>query len=480
MALAGLLTGKHGTEFLGFTQRGGSLRPIVIAVVVLAALCTVLPAQYFETNIPVPQNPDVMGWNPANDRVYCAVGYPDAFGAAAVIDGANNVLLDSVRLRCQMPGGIAVDAGRNRVFFAGSSYYPVEESLITVISGANDSILREIPVGGAPKAICYNPVGNKLYCASQNASNIVIVDCSTYTIRATRSVPSGPFDMLYAPEVNKVYCAERGTRGSPNFMVTVIDGTTDSILRTVFVGHYVHAICYNPVDRKVYSADEFDGTVTVIDATVDTVLARITVGGSPFSLCWNPLLDRVYCADASLGSMSVIDGVTDELAGSVALAGPAWQSLVDSARGKLYCTIYLDNKVAVLDARTNALLETIDVGQSPHYMCHNPVDGRVYVGNSEEKTVSVIRDSTSGGVEDVAPDQARRQVAVAVAPNPSSGLLNVRLPDGLGRTRVSLYDVQGNAAALLQPGANDLRRLPPGTYFLRGEGIRETAKVILR
>jgi len=294
------------------------MKPLLIAC---AALCTVLPAQYLETTVPVPQNPDVMLWNPANNRVYCAVGWPDAFGAVAVIQGASNVMVDSVMLRCQMPGGIAVDADHNRIFCAGSSSYPLEESLVTVIDGAGDSILTEITMRAAPKAICYNPAANKLYCASQFANNIVIIDGSTYATLATLSVPAGPCDMLYAPEVNKVYCAERGTRGSPNFMVTVIDGTTDSILRTVFVGHYVHAICYNPVDRKVYSADEFDGTVTVIDATVDTVLARISVGGSPFSLCWNPLLDRVYCTDGGLGTMSMIDGVTDELAGSVALAG---------------------------------------------------------------------------------------------------------------------------------------------------------------
>ena len=77
-----------------------------------------------------------MRWNPANDRVYCAVGYPDAFGAVAVIDGASNVMVDSVMLRCQMPGGIAVDDDHNRIFCAGSSSYPLDESLVTVIDGA--------------------------------------------------------------------------------------------------------------------------------------------------------------------------------------------------------------------------------------------------------------------------------------------------------------------------------------------------------
>lgn len=455
------------------------MKPLLILVIGCTALCAVLPAQYLETTIAVPQNPDVIRWNPADNRVYCAVGWPDAFGAVAVIDGASNVLLDSVMLRCQMPGGLAIDPDHNRIFCAGSSYYPLEESLVTIINGANDSIITEITMGAAPKAICYNPVGNKLYCASQFANNIVIIDCSTYTTLATLSVPAGPCDMLYAPEVNKVYCAEQGTRGSPNFMVTVIDGTTDSIVRTVFVGHYVLALCYNPVDRKVYSADAFDGTVTVIDATADTVLARVAVSGSPFSLCWNPLLDRVYCADGDGGNVSMIDGVTDDLIGGFGVMSQAWQVLVDSAGGKLYCSNFLDNRVTVLDARTHSLIDTIGVGQSPSYMCLNPVDRRVYVGNSGDNTVSVIRDSASGGVVDVAPGPETRHVAVAW-PNPSSGILNVQPAPGINPERCDLYGVQGDLVARLRPGANDLRRLPSGTYFLRAAGTAGTAKIVMR
>lgn len=71
--------------------------------------------------MPVPQSPEVLGWNGANNCVYCAVGYPDAFGVVAVIDGATNVLLDTVMLSYQMPGGLCIDPGYNRVFCTGSS-----------------------------------------------------------------------------------------------------------------------------------------------------------------------------------------------------------------------------------------------------------------------------------------------------------------------------------------------------------------------
>ena len=129
----------------------------------------------------------------------------------------------------------------------------------------------------------------------------------------------------------------------------------------------------------------------------------------------------------------MIDGVTDELVGGFGVVSQAWQVLVDSAGGKLYCSNFLDNKVTVLDARTHILLEDIDVGQRPCYMCQNPVDRRVYVGNRDDNTVSVIRDSASSGVETSLPGPTTRSAAVAAGRTPSSGILNIQPAPGLNQ-----------------------------------------------
>ena len=457
------------------------MKLFTVVVCACTALLSVASGQWLEATVPVPLPPQTLGWNPANNRVYCAVGEPDAFGAVAVIDAATNTLLDTVMLGCQMPGGICVDAVHNRVFCVGSSYYPMEESLVTVIDGSNDSILARITVGSAPRALCHSPSANKLYCASQFADQIAVIDCSTYTVPKVLPVPEWPVDMLYAPEVNRVYCVEQGPRNKPGFTVTVIDGSTDSVVRTIHVGDYARSICYNRTDAKVYTANGFDGSVSVVDANTDSVVATVAVGGSPFRVFWNPFSDRVYCSDEGSGALWVIDGATNQQVGTISLVGAAWSMCLDSAAGKVYCSNFLDSMVTVIDARADTIIKTIATGSDPEYMCHNSVNGRTYVGNRGNSTVSVIRDTTTGGVEEKAGPPRGGQPAIDAWPNPCGNVLYVDAGQMSGHAHaIRVYDVRGNAVAELRPGANDVRHLASGTYFLSRAGHSRTAKLVVR
>jgi len=446
-----------------------------------AALVSIAAGQWLETTIPVPLEPQTLAWNPANNRVYCAVGYPDQYGAVAVIDGAANTLLDTVLLDCQMPAGMCVDSAHNRVFCAGSSSYPMEESLVTVIDGTNDSVLARIPVGSAPLALSYVPGTNRLYCAAQFADKIDVIDCATYTVVKTHPVPEWPVDMLYAAEFNRVYCVERGPRSKPGFTVTVIDAGTDSVVRTVDVGEFARSVCYNRTDAKIYTANGFDATVSVVDAVTDSVVATVAVGGTPFAVFWNPVSDRVYCADEGSGTLTVIDGVTNQMVSTIPLGSATWSMCLDSKASKVYCSNYLDGVVSVIDARADTIIKTIATGVGPRCMCYNPVDGRVYVGNEGDKTVSVIKDTATIGVEDEVAGCCSVQPAIGVWPNPCGNVLYVDAGPLSGSAQaVRVYDVRGNLVDELRPGPNDVRHLAAGTYFLGRVGHGRTAKLIVR
>lgn len=439
------------------------------SIILLTTLCIILPvslsAQWLETTVQVPQSPEVLRWNGVNNRVYCAVGYPDAFGAIAMIDGATNALLDTIMLPYQMPGGLCIDPEHNRVFCTGSSFYPLDDSFVTVIDANADTIVAEIQTGSGPMALCYNPLQDKLYCASQLANQVYIIDCANNTIRATRTVPAYPVDLCYAPEVNRIYCADQGFRSSPNFMVTVISGSSDSIIRTIYVGYYPRALCYNRIDRKVYCANGFDGTVSIIDAEGDTVVATVSTGGSPFALGWNPVTDRVYCADGDNGLVISIDGVTNTITHQVPVIGPVWAFSVDSAANKVYCSNFIEDKVTILDGSADTILKTISTGSGPRAMCHNPVNGRTYVANREGNSISVIRDSASGGIEENW-RPTKEPHAFDIFPNPCKGVLNITLRVN-EKSKFELYNAQGRIAAILNPGANDISRINSGIYFIK-------------
>ncbi len=75
---------------------------------------------------------------------------------------------------------------------------------------------------------------------------------------------------------------------------------------TVPVGDNPWALVYNSIYSKVYCANGGGDDVTVIDGESDTVIKTITVGGSPGALAWNPIENRTYIANYWSNTVSVI------------------------------------------------------------------------------------------------------------------------------------------------------------------------------
>ncbi len=447
--------------------------------VLLAVACglTVVSGQWLEATIPVPQPPQALCWNEANNRLYCAVGYPAAYGAVVVIDGDSNVVLDTLMLGYDMPGRVIAGPTGGLVYCTGSSYYPLDDSLVTVIDAGEDSIVAQVQVGGGPMALCLDAAGERLFCAAQMPGRVYVVDCAGDTVRAVLPVGSNPYDLCYVPGLDRVFCANRGTYGRADYTVTSIDAAGDSVRRSIEVGLFPRALCYNRTQGKVYCANGWSASVSVLDAAGDSTLASVAVGGAPFAVAWNPVTDRVYCADADNDWVSVIDGVTNSLLGTVSLPGPAWSLAVDSAVNKVYASCFLDNAVAVIDGDADTVMVTVPVGVGPREMCRSPATGRTYVADEGGQTVSVIRDTVTAGIEEKA--EGGRTKAEQMLPTVVRGtlLLPRDMTDfGSGKPdrvpRPVLLDITGREVMSIVPGENDVSHLASGIYFVQERGSR--------
>ena len=65
------------------------------------------------------------------------------------------------------------------------------------------------------------------------------------------------------------------------------------------------------ITNKIYVANFTDGTVSVIDGQTDLVIKTITVGTDPMGVAVNSNNNRIYVANKSSNNVSVIDGSTD-------------------------------------------------------------------------------------------------------------------------------------------------------------------------
>jgi len=115
------------------------------------------------------------------------------------------------------------------------------------------------------------------------------------------------------------------------------------------------------------------------------------------------------------------------------------------------------NDVTVIDCATNAVVATVAVGAGPDAMVHNPNQGRVYVANSADSSVSVLRDTTGGvGTAEYGEAEFGGRAATVVR-----GVFFLRQS-----VAAALLDISGRSVMDLEPGANGVSSLAPGIYFV--------------
>jgi YVTN family beta-propeller protein len=276
----------------------------------------------------------------------------------------------------------------------------------------------------------YNSTSNKVYCANCDDNSLTVIDGATNAVIRTIAVGREPVELGYNSTNNKVYCGNRAS-GS----VMIIDGARDSVIKTVAVAGYPGGFTYNPTHNKVYSID--GQNVTVLDGAGDTVVATVGIGSDVISLGYDPSHDKVYCVNSG-------------------------------------------SNVKVIDAAADTVTATVGVGSFPCAFAWNPFQNRVYVANRGSNTVSVIRDTTPVGIGESTEPQA---VSDKLEASIIRGVLF--LPTHLSPPS-SLLSTDGRKVLNLHPGANDASGLAPGVYFVReGSGTRgqasgRTRKVVIQ
>jgi YVTN family beta-propeller protein len=105
------------------------------------------------------------------------------------------------------------------------------------------------------------------------------------------SVMHVPTALAYDSVGNTVYIGGEGG------CVLAFNGTTNSEVGRATTGSGIRALCCNPLDGKVYSANLNDDNLTVIDEVTHQAIATVATGQNPFALCYDQQNDKIYCAN---------------------------------------------------------------------------------------------------------------------------------------------------------------------------------------
>ena len=188
---------------------------------------------------------------------------------------------------------------------------------------------------------------------------------------------------------------------------------------------------------NIYIADALINAVTVITTNNLVAAGNINVGTQPVAVAGNGNNGKVYVVNHGSNDVTVISTVDNTIIGSPIAVGsqPIWAVMSDDGT-QVFVINQGGNSVTVIETATDTVSATITGFSSPNYAVYDSRFKRLYVSNTGNNTVGVIR-------SDVTPPAALPS-PITVTGTPTSLAV---LPDG---SRV--YVALGNCPA----GTNQL------------------------
>ena len=293
-----------------------------------------------------------------------------------------------------------------------------------VVHGQAVGISTQQVSGGLinPSAIAFSPVTGKVYSVDTAKDQVIVSDDKTHKTFGVK-VGSGPVSIVVSTRSGKVYVTNAG-----DGTVSVLDGQTDAVLKTIKVSRSPYSICINSSTGKVYISHTYSNDTTIIDDQYGTVSSIQT--GPKDMLAINEQTNTIYLLGYEGGDLSVIDGRSGTIK-KLSAGMHAWGMSVNQLNGTLYvakignaevrtyasdgrpsatipvgaipCSIaidamrnrvfvanYGDSTVTLIDSVANKPMNTIAVGQRPEAVAVDPTRGLAFVANTQSDTVTVI------------------------------------------------------------------------------------------
>jgi len=284
-----------------------------------------------------------------------------------------------------VPQGIAYDARGGAVFVAS-------RASVSVINDTVDAVVATIPVGagstGMPEGAAYDPANNEVFVANSDG-NVTVVDASSDTVLKNISVGSDPIGVAYDPPQGEVYVTNGCVALPCGFgAVTVLNTTNDSVVTTIVpVGSAPVAAVYDSRKGEVFVSNHNSASVTVINATSNWVVATVSDGSVsyPEGLAYDPAQGEVFVANNGAGDVAVINDSENAVVAVVPISsgstfGSSPQGVAyDASSGEVFVTAGYPSRVIVISSTTDKVVASVPFAGGPVGALYDPAKGEVFV-----------------------------------------------------------------------------------------------------
>jgi len=158
----------------------------------------------------------------------------------------------------------------------------------------------------------------------------------------------------------------------------------DQMTSTISLGKYVAgSVAVNPQTNMIYVVNPVNNTVSVIDGSSDSVVSTIPVLAGPSGIAVNPITNKIYVSHPSVGNVSVIDGATNSVMDTLSVPGTPTCIATNPGINMIYVLQSSNKNVAIIDGLSNKIVQNIPYrsGYSVYTYCLevNPSTDKFYV-----------------------------------------------------------------------------------------------------
>jgi YVTN family beta-propeller protein len=289
---------------------------------------------------------------------------------------------------------------------------------VTVINGADLSVVATIAVGKRPRGIHASPDGKLVYVAlsgtpieappqidahgnpifqrqkdddddnaDKSADGIGVLDVATQKFHAKLNAGSDPEEFALSKDGRRIYISNEDTKTAS--VINIASGRLEHI---VPVGQEPEGVTTTPDGKQFYVTCEAGGDIYVVDTASYTSIAHFKVNGRPRSVAFLANASIGFVPSESVGEINVIDTLKATVLKTIALPAGSRPMKVKLSpdETRLYVSNGRAGTVSVFDARTYQLLDTIKVGTRPWGIGISPDGKWLFSANGPSNDVSVV------------------------------------------------------------------------------------------
>lgn len=249
-------------------------------------------------SVKVGREPWGVSINPNTNKVYVA---NHASGEVWVLDGATLAVLATIPV------------GPNPTFVKVNEITNVAYAItygnngIAVINGDTNSLIGIRSAGGAGAwGLAINPNRNLVYTSARDTGEVSALDAKANlkvvdTISPCGGTGSSPYGLEFNPANDRLYiaCAERGIVDTAAIYRSTASGLFKVARTSIGNGGRDGGggVAVNTANGHAFFTNSVADTVSVLSGSTNSVIATVPVGDNPFGIAVDPTTGRVYVAD---------------------------------------------------------------------------------------------------------------------------------------------------------------------------------------